>query len=150
MQWLRAVCFSNTLIVWSTRKEQHWKLYLWTKCNQMDKNNKAFEKDKCPTIPLWLILSPVNFIMASTGAGGYSPGVGVVPQQKPGSFQREGPLCFYLDRIGINVGLGLGWWVELLGEWNSKPKSSNTSLFVLCFLLVCILQCLLLATKQGF
>lgn len=56
----------------------------------MDKNNKAFEKDKCPPIPLWLVLSPVNFIMAPFGAGGYSPGLGVIPQQKPGSLQREG------------------------------------------------------------
>lgn len=51
----------------------------------MDKNNKAFEKDKCPTIPLWLVLLPVNFIMGFFGAG-----LGFVPQQKPGSLQREG------------------------------------------------------------
>jgi hypothetical protein len=40
----------------------------------MDKNNKAFEKDKCSIIPLWLVLSPVNFIMASSREGDVPPG----------------------------------------------------------------------------
>lgn len=59
----------------------------------MDKNNKAFEKDKRPTIPLWLVLSPVNFIMASSGAEGYSPGLGVVSQQNLAAFRGKGTLC---------------------------------------------------------
>lgn len=144
MQWLRAVCFSNTLIVWSTRKEQHWKLYLWTKCNQMDKNNTAFEKDKCPTIPLWLVLSPVNFIMASSGAGGYSPGVGIVPQQKPGSFQKEGPLCFYLGRIGINVlvwGWGDGWSCWETGILSPRAVTHPSSFYASCWFAFCSAFC---------
>jgi hypothetical protein len=43
----------------------------------MGKNNKAFEKDKCPTVPLWLVLSPVNFIMASSGARRWGRGVDI-------------------------------------------------------------------------
>lgn len=74
----------------------------------MDKNNKAFEKDKCPTIPLWLVLSPVNFIIASSGAGGYSPGVGLSLSKTQAASRGRVPFAACLVRIGISV-LVWGW-----------------------------------------
>lgn len=71
----------------------------------MGKNNKAFEKDKCPTVPLWLVLSPVNFIMASSGARRWSGGVDIPLGLKETRAASRGRVLLATDavRTGINV-----------------------------------------------